>query len=156
LLLIFISEENKYNLVNSVVERELDYQLIDIESDGKNELLVEKKNQHKWDVRSVTIYSHKNDKLDIIFDEYLAWSNNKCAYSVYNEFDFKPNPDASNILDIEFNVRTFIDDYNSINENEAGAHCAWFDFPKVIDEVYVFKFDGERYVSDRPVFEYKK
>jgi|GEM_PF-3539360 len=155
LLLIFSPDLNKYKLTGSIIDKKVDYQLVDIDSDGIKEIVVEKINQHNWDVRDVTIYTLKNGKFNSVFDEGLVWSNNKCAYSFYNTFKFKSSDEDLMFLDIEFEVHTFFD-MNNFMENKGNMNDVFeSNIPKPINEVYHFKFDGKKYIPDKQLYNYR-
>ncbi|MCX7749733.1 MAG: hypothetical protein N2645_23005 [Clostridia bacterium] len=156
ILLIFTPDGDGYKLLAGETEKNLNFQLADINTDGRNEIVMEKINQHKWDIRNVTVYSYIQNKLNPIFDEGLVWSNGECAYSFFNDFDFKLNEEDPHLLDITLKVNTFFDKEHY--ENDKGGMNSIFnpDIPKPVQEEYSFQFDGKKYVPDKSVYDYRK
>lgn len=159
---VFVKENNKYVLKKKeIVENKkssLVCELVDIDSDGKKELVMEnyRYGMAGSGVGDITILRYDKGNFSPVFSEQLYYARPKGeGYSYDNNYRFVRNEGNTKLLDIEFEIHISYFDYQAYRKAlENGIEP---DEPK---ETYTGKFrytfNGQKYLSGKPVYDYRK
>ncbi len=127
--------------------------LIDIDSDGKMELLLiadEAGNQSGKDF--ITIWRYQRKRFEEIFREGLSEGYMYCPYFYHNSYSFIKNPINNKMLDISFHVSTdteFFDVKEPISFYKRYGNF----LPKKDSTIFVF--NGTKYIPKKKFYDYR-
>jgi hypothetical protein len=152
------NQEKSYQLVFKYSYDNFIYELIDIDSDGGQELLID-------DEQSVQIYKYQNNNFTRIFHEdlfgdelvyfiepdYSDIHGITTPYTYKNSYEFVPNKENPHLLDLVFKIETQPPELWGKWEKEG------YDlFYEPVKDTVVFSFDGSGYVPNKEVYNYKQ
>ncbi|MDD2401753.1 MAG: hypothetical protein PHI90_05130 [Clostridia bacterium] len=157
----FQSNCKKYELIFIHNGSDFEYELIDIDTDGGQELLITDNNRDIFAnglIDTVTLYKFQNDKFSIVFRENLSQENTPIAYNdgkdillnYNNHYQFvknKHNPKLYNIV-FDINVQLFYEDTFYEFETSKTLNDS-------INDTVIFSFDGNKYVPNQKPYNYR-
>jgi hypothetical protein len=131
--------------------------LLDIDSDTRMEILMESDlSGNQGTATQVDIWRFDGKQFQLVFSQGLSEGYTSCPYGTENKYSFTKNQRNPKLLNIRFIVDT---DTASVNP-ELLSHIDPSEktpkLPPPFHATYLFRFDGTRYVSDKPVYDYRK
>jgi hypothetical protein len=159
LVLAFVRARDSFRLVfcwfGSYSDFGMRPKLVDIDSDSQLELLFNTTfSGHQSSTSDVSLYRFNGNSFTAIFSEDLLLSYASCPYSTDNRYRFVRNRRNPQLLDIHFTVST---DTLALDEliPEPDARQRAITVPKPFHETYIFQFDGNKYMPNKPVYDYR-
>ncbi len=160
MFMVFTKEQGKYvqNFAQNVVEgkhNECSYHLVDIDSDGKSEIYLDT----SWigmgnGEKDVMILKYLNGKVSKIFSEGISFNSSSSIFPYSNTLTFVRNTSNKNLYDISFNVNIiFNKDIYYRFKDQTGTIP--IEKQKNYSQIYMFKLDGQTYLPDKPLIDYK-
>lgn len=160
LFIVFTMEQGKY--VEQFYQNtwrgkgdDIKYDLVDIDSDGKNEILLDviRSSMAHYESNSI-ILKYINHKLTDIFNQSMSKCSNSTPYSYDNSLAFVQNSDKSRFdilfqINIEFSqdIYKFKQEFGNLvipEENQKGG-----------SKSFKLTFDGDKYTPDKPLPDYE-
>lgn len=154
IILVFIYNEGEYRLAYEYLHglaKPMNVNLMDIDTDTKSEIVIEEdfSGNQAMD-NTVRILKYNGSEFVTIFEEGLSQCCGTFPYSYANSYQFVRNKENPKLFDIVFSVKTVIDD-DLMNEFDDD-----YTFPKPINDQVIFTFNGQRYLSNKEVENYRK
>jgi hypothetical protein len=135
----------------------VDYEFIDFDDDGLFEFIFYDCNSGNQSSREfISIYSFKDTEMKRVFHRGITETYGAFPYSYWIKHSFVPNSADPLKTNIKFEIHTeFHDsefareyfDYNEYFNNE---------IPEPVDQTVTFTFDGNQFIPDKEVYDYRK
>lgn len=143
---------------------DIEPELIDIDSDGKSEIIIESDGSgNQGTDESVTIYKLFDTKFRPMFTEGLAETYGMFPYSYSNIFYFIKDSNNPKLLAIVYRINTHFEPFNpQIDDEDRKAYFKSVfekygpDISKTFKGEYVFRFDGSRYICSKTMYDYRQ
>lgn len=125
--------------------------LVDIDSDGRMELLFTDDLASPAIERSVHLWRYQNQHLEEIFRQGLVKTFDAFPYSYENHFRFSKNPHHAHLLDIVFQVNT-----QTTFDDSAEAIAFYKEYGNIyaLRDSATFVFNGKRYLPGKSLMDY--
>lgn len=159
----FENNKKDYKLVFNCENYKVSCELIDIDTDGGQEILIRDEGFGSPAFgpyyKDMKIYQYQENQFLCIFDEGLYWEDydglgksnlGKPNYNFYqNSYKFVPNKESSHLLDIVFNIESqpqellkgWVKDFKPLYES--------------VKDTVTFTFNGEKYEPNKDFYDYR-
>jgi len=158
ILLAYVRIKNSYHLtfkwIGSSKNFDVHPVLIDIDSDGKKEVLLETDGSGNQSTAvKVTVWRYNGDRFLTVFRQGVMEGYALFPYSYSNNYVFVKNEKNSKLMDIRYRIHTEVDEtllpeYRKIRGSVK--------IPKPFQDDIRFQFNGMVYVPNKKVYDYRK
>lgn len=155
IILVFVHNEGKYKLACQYIHSSYKLTKVglkDINTDTKSEIVIEEDfSGNQATDKTVRILEYTGSGFTSIFEESLIQCAGYFPYFYDNEYQFVRNNENPKLFDIIFTIKTGInrdlmDKFKDKN----------FEFPKPVSDEVVFIYNGQKYLPNKDVYDYRK
>jgi len=154
------NDKTSYKLVFNYDGLELKYDLVDIDIDGRQEILIFDSDYGACaSSEELKLFKYQNNKFSCIFNEGLSSEspaipttnqNKFMLYCYKNNYEFVKSKDNPKLFDIIFNIETQPQELvEKWNDDDCDTNH------ESIKDTVIFTFDGEKYVPNKEFYDYK-